>query len=105
MPSALAETSAWGPVLDELEQQLDAANHAATSTDVAESAVPWQPPARIGPIPAHLQERARDLLLCQRKVMGELNEARRIAGQHLAALRMVPREPELSRSVYLDTSG
>jgi len=101
----LAEPSLWGTVLDELEQQLDAANRAATTTDAADVAVPWQPPAHIGPIPAHLQERARDLLLCQQKIMRELDDSRRIAGQHLAALRMVPPERELSRSVYLDTSG
>lgn len=106
-------TAAWLRVLNELELSLDTASRVATADATAEStgadhpapASVWQPPAGIGPIPAHLEERARDLLTCQKKLVRELDAARRLAGQHLAALRIVPPAREADRSVYLDVTG
>ncbi|MDH6237283.1 hypothetical protein [Cryobacterium sp. CG_9.6] len=98
---------AWRRVLDELEHQLDAANQAATLAD-APSLVPaprWRPPTNLGPLPVKLEERARDLLLCQQKLIRELDDARRVAGLHLAAIRQIPPSRDLDRSVYLDISG
>ncbi|MBB5640811.1 hypothetical protein [Cryobacterium roopkundense] len=114
MAKKALNTAAWLRVLNELEQSLDTANWAlaanSTSTSPADAAglapaSTWRPPATIGPIPAQLEGRARDLLVCQQKLVRELDAARRTAGQHLAALRTVPPVRELDRSVYLDVTG
>jgi len=107
-------TAAWLGVLDDLELRLDNANRAAAThstenptADAADLAAesPWEPPAGIGPIPHHLEERARDLLVCQQKLAGEIDGARRVTLRHLAALRSVPSAREAKRSVYLDVTG
>ncbi|WP_156109586.1 hypothetical protein [Cryobacterium sp. MLB-32] len=107
-------TAAWLRVLNELELNLDTANWSAAANSTPDSAPDaaglapasfWQPPTTIGPIPAELGERARDLLLCQLKLVRELDAARRVAGQHLAALRTVPPVRDSDRSVYLDVTG
>lgn len=110
MAKQALNTAAWLTVLAELELSLDDANRAATAFEQADAAghapaSAWRPPATIGPIPAHLEERARDLVVCQQKLVRELDAARRLAGQHLAALRTVPPARDADRSVYLDVTG
>jgi len=93
---------AWVALLDELEASLgEAALGASGAADSAVSA--WTPPSGLGPIPADLVERARDILGGQRELISELQGERRAVGEQLAALRQVP-APQ-AHAVYLDITG
>ena len=62
-------------------------------------------PTGLGALPAALAERARDVLLNQSKIVGELEQAKRVTLQHLAAVRSVPPARNPGTSVYLDVAG
>jgi len=104
------DTVAWLRVLDELELSVDDANSVAAGDPGADAldfgaAAGWQPPAEIGVIPIHLEERARDLLVLQLKLVHELGAALRSASRHLAAVRAIPTARGAKGSVYLDVTG
>ncbi|RJT88192.1 hypothetical protein D6T64_11095 [Cryobacterium melibiosiphilum] len=65
----------------------------------------WAVPEGIGALPAELAERAQDVLVNQRKIVGELEKAKRVTLQHLAAVRSVPPARNPGTSVYLDVAG
>jgi hypothetical protein len=88
---------AWLRALDELEAALGAAASGNGATE-------WTPPGDLGPIPAGLQDRARQLLAGQREMIAELERSRRATATQLAAVRKIPGRPT-GASVYLDTSG
>jgi len=88
---------AWLRALAELEASLGAA---ASGEDAA-----WVEPVNLGPIPADLEQRARDLVDGQSEMIAELRRARHMTATHLAALRTVPASTTAGASVYLDTSG
>jgi hypothetical protein len=88
---------AWHRALDELEVALGAV---ASGNESGE----WAPPGNLGPIPAGLQDRARQLLAGQRELIAELERSKRATATQLAALRKIPGRPT-GASVYLDTSG
>lgn len=59
----------------------------------------------MGPMPEELLERAQDVLVNQRKIVGELERAKRVTLQHLSAVRAVPPARNPGTSVYLDVAG
>lgn len=81
----------------------------AADAEVDATTVPrgiqWSAPHGLGPIPQALEQRARDVLVNQLKLIRELEEARRVTGQHLAAVRAVPLARDADASVYLDVDG
>lgn len=84
----------WADLLDGLEAEL--------MGDPA-GALPWHPPAGLGPLPAHLEDRARTVVRAQadrsRQLRAELDTVR----GHLDALDRIPqRHPD---AVYLDLDG
>lgn len=107
----------WEAVLDRLEADLDAAErmlgeHAIAEHDAGGPArvggppavVRWVPPEGLGPLPAHLAERASALAAAQEEVTAGLAQARSMTAHHLAALRAVP-PARHQRPVYLDVEG
>jgi hypothetical protein len=93
---------AWSRTLDELEASLgaEAADH-GVSYDTGT----WTPPGDLGPIPAELEARARQLLSGQRELIAELDHTRRATAAQLIALRKMPATRPTGASVYLDTNG
>ena len=108
---AEAETdnvAAWQRVLLDMEVRLDdAARVMGESTSVPRESEghEWNVPSGIGAIPAELADRARDVLVNQRTIVGDLEKARRVTLKHLAAVRSVPPARNPGTSVYLDVSG
>ncbi len=88
---------AWLQALADLEASLGAT---ASGEDAA-----WVAPGDLGPIPADLERRARDLVDGQSELIAELRRARHMTASHIAALRAVPASSGARASVYLDTSG
>ena len=125
----MADLAVWEAVLDDLENQLDAAarsmvagrsgteagfaGSAAVSTGSTSEgggvAAPvhagWSPPNGLGTSPAELAARVQDLLHNQQKLIGELHAARAVTLKHLSAVRSVPPERDARASVYLDVAG
>lgn len=103
--------AAWTAALDALEVSLDDAARSmmvsTNSTTGSSSSVEgsWVAPAGVGDLPAELEDRARDLLTNQNKLIGELEQARSRALQHLTVVRAVPPERDARASVYLDVTG
>lgn len=84
----------WADLLDRLEAEL---------IGDPTGALPWNPPAGLGPLPAHLQNRARAVVRAQadrsRQLRTELDTVR----GHLDALDRIPQQhPD---AVYLDVDG
>ena len=102
---AREDVAAWVTILVEMEERLDDAARVMGSADSVIAADAWTVPSNIGPIPAELAERARDVLSNQRKIVGELENARRVTLKHLAAVRSVPPARNPGTSVYLDVAG
>ena len=71
----------------------------------APAPAPWVGPERLGPIPPHLEDRAREILAAQRDEIERLQDEQRTVGQHLAVLRSVPSRRSDGRSVYLDVTS
>ena len=98
----------WERVLEELETALDDATRSmspAAAETAAAAVTAWRPPAGLGPLPAYLETRARDLLHNQRTLVGQLQAARKVTAQHLSAVRSVPPARSTAASVYLDVAG
>ncbi|MCW4385739.1 hypothetical protein OH146_08115 [Salinibacterium sp. SYSU T00001] len=92
--------TAWVDALDALERELDWAEDLARARSDS-----WMPPVGLGVLPAELVERATRILTAQRDLMRQLEDERREAGRHLAALRSVPSTLSAEASVYLDVAG
>jgi len=63
--------SAWAAALDELEREVERAEHLA-ATSAVEHLADWVPPTGIGPLPHHLVARARLLADRQQAVIARL---------------------------------
>jgi hypothetical protein len=95
-------------VLDELEAGLGSGERdAVLSAPGGEpvTGVQWQAPEHIGQLPRELEERARMLLAGQLELIREIEDARRSAGAHLAAVRSILSTHQLDQPVYLDIAG
>jgi len=108
------DDSAWDSFLTRLEHEL--AEMLAESTEDANlnspgsnSAVPvgqvWTPPSGLGPLPAHLEVRARALLSATSNVRATLALRHFDVGRHLAAVQSVPSAASSRPPVYLDVAG
>jgi len=95
LPDATLER--WSALLDELER--DVANAGARE------GTPWRPPTNLGPLPAELVERARELAAAQQDALVALHEEQHSTRRHLTALRALPQQRNETGPLYLDTSG
>ena len=107
----------WLLVLEQMESVLDRASRTATlgrlATVTAAAAedlasptpsAEWKlPSAELGQIPAELVERARDVLINQQKLIGEIRQARSAIALHLAAVRTV--QQGTGQSIYVDVTS
>ena len=98
----------WLQVLDDLEASLgsgarDAVLSAQGGTLV--TGVQWRAPELLGQLPRELEERARLLLAGQLELIREIEDARRSAGAHLAAVRTILSTHPSDHPVYLDIAG
>ncbi|MCB2411968.1 hypothetical protein LGT39_03780 [Demequina sp. TTPB684] len=95
---------AWSTALAALEMDVAEAESMLALDRVFEEVArdPWTPPVNLGPLPAHLVERARTLLARQLSVSQQLASAARNSRKHDRALSHLqagtPAPP-----VYLDT--
>ena len=112
-PAATTDAAAragWAAALDALELSLDDAARAMTVSSSADGGAvstppSWTPPRDLGALPTELAARVQDLLTNQRKLIGELEQARTLTLRHLTAVRSVPPERDARASVYLDVNG
>jgi len=98
----------WLQVLDELETSLGSgARDAVLSAQGGHlvTGVQWRAPEHIGQLPRELEERARVLLTGQLELIREIEDARRSAGAHLAAVRTILSTHLSDQPVYLDIAG
>ncbi|TFD47269.1 hypothetical protein E3T55_15485 [Cryobacterium frigoriphilum] len=97
--------------MDDAARVMGSANGVSTGRverapgSTSEIGVDWVLPTNLGALPAQLKERAQDVLVNQRKIVGELEKAKRVTLQHLAAVRSVPPARNPGASVYLDVAG
>lgn len=100
--------SEWLRVLDELEASLGSgARDAVLSAQGGQlvTGVQWRAPEHLGQLPRELEERARQLLAGQLELIREIEDARRSAGAHLAAVRTILSTHLSDQPVYLDIAG
>ncbi|WEO78968.1 hypothetical protein BJQ94_08010 [Cryobacterium sp. SO2] len=98
----------WLAILDDLEASLgsgarDAVLSAAGGQLV--TGVQWRAPEHLGQLPRELEERAKLLLAGQLELIREIEDARRSAGAHLAAVRTILSTQRADLPVYLDIAG
>ncbi|MHC6219500.1 hypothetical protein [Arthrobacter sp. MMS24-S77] len=88
----------WSEVLDRLEADI------ALAVSGGEP-VAWDPPAKAGPLPVELADRARQVLDAQQESMAMLGKVRNDALAHLDALSTVPESRSSVRPLFLDVQG
>ena len=95
---------AWEQALASMEMDVNEAEAMLAVDHVFEEKVrdPWIPPTNLGPLPAHLTERARVLLARQLEVSRQLAMAARNSRRQDKALSAMSMGTP-SRPVYLDT--
>jgi hypothetical protein len=95
----------WEQALTALETQLAGVETLLDGTDPGkQTQVEWVPPTDLGPLPAELEPRARQLLTRQLEVAAGLTEQMSAVRnqQNLATRVSEATSPEHSRPVYLD---
>ncbi len=95
-------------MLDQLESSLGSGARDAVLAGPGErfsTGVQWRAPAHLGQLPADLETRARRLLSGQLELISEIEDARRSAGVHLAAVRTIISAQHTDQAVYLDIAG
>ena len=65
----------------------------------------WTPPRGLGPLPAELVERARDVEAAQRTAVERLEEAKATTARHLAAIQSVREAKANGHAVFLDVTS
>lgn len=98
----------WLDVLDQLESSLGSGARDAVLAGPGErfsTGVQWRAPEHLGQLPADLETRARRLLSGQLELISEIEDARRSAGVHLAAVRTIISAQHTDQAVYLDIAG
>ena len=102
MPDHEAIHESWQLIIGELEADLARVQ----SGDLAGSRIvsaDWSPPAIAGPLPEEFANYVRELIERQRDAVLKLEEARRVTGEHLGALKAA--STSTGDSVYLDVEG
>ena len=95
---------AWAEALGALEMDVAEAETMLAVDHIFEatSRDPWTPPTNLGPLPAHLAERARTLLGRQLDVSRQLAAAARNSRRHDRAMSHMRDNPP-TPPVYIDT--
>lgn len=108
------DDSGWSSFLTRLEHELaemmaESTEDANPDSAVSSSGLPvgpvWMPPSGLGPLPAHLEVRARALLSATSNVRATLALRHFDVGRHLAAVQSVPSAASSRPPVYLDVAG
>ncbi|TFC52111.1 hypothetical protein E3T24_09460 [Cryobacterium sp. TmT2-59] len=108
MPRPAGAREEWLHVLDQLETSLGSGARDAVLAVEGErlsTGVQWRAPEHLGQLPADLEKRARRLIAGQLELIREIEDARRSAGMHLAAVRTILSAQRTDQSVYLDVAG
>ncbi|TFC98614.1 hypothetical protein E3T28_10475 [Cryobacterium sinapicolor] len=98
----------WLDVLDQLETSLGCGARDAVLAGPGErfsTGVQWRAPEHLGQLPLDLEKRARRLISGQLELISEIEDARRSAGVHLAAVRTIISAQHTDQAVYLDIAG
>lgn len=98
----------WLDVLDQLETSLVSGARDAVLAGPGErfsTGVQWRAPEHLGQLPVDLEQRARRLITGQLELISEIEDARRSAGVHLAAVRSILSAQHTDQAVYLDIAG
>lgn len=97
-PENLELAGDWSAILDGFERDIALA--------VSGGNVPsWTPPSDVGPLPASLAERARQVLDAQADAVAILNRVKHDAGTQLGAIDAVPSGSASDRPLLLDVRG
>lgn len=92
----------WRLIIAELEADLARVQ----SGDVAGSrlaSADWSAPALVGPLPDEYALYVRELIERQREAVTRLEQARRVTGEHIGAVRAA--SSSTGEAVYLDVEG
>jgi hypothetical protein len=93
---------AWAAALDDFAGRL-AAQRAALTDGTVDQLPDFEPPSGLGPLPASLEQRARELLADNEAVTAALAAAAGRAGRELAALsRMTPDDTRPAPAAFVD---
>ena len=107
-PELQNERQEWLDVLDQLETSLGSGARDAVLSAPGErfsTGVQWRAPEHLGQLPADLETRARRLISGQLELITRIEDARRSAGVHLAAVRTIISAQHTDQAVYLDVAG
>ncbi len=106
MPDREAIDASWRLVIGELEADLARLSSGELGGDGARIvSADWSAPAMAGPLPDEYAHHVRSLIESQRQAIEQLEEERRVAAEHLSAVRAAESTRDRSRSVYLDVEG
>lgn len=104
LPDQEAINDSWRQIIDELEADLarvDSGEVAGNGGRIRSA--DWSPPAIVGPLPDEYANYVRELIERQREAVTRLEEARRVTGEHLSAVRAAA--SSTGQAVYLDVEG
>lgn len=91
----------WGPVLDDLDTRVAAAE----SGDLA-ALEGWEPPAvQPSPMTPDAQDRANSILARQRALLGRLRDEQQTVAASMRSMRRPQHRPVVAPPVYLDRLG
>jgi len=97
--------SAWAVALDDLEREVERAEHLPATSDV-EHVAEWVPPTGIGPLPHHLVARARLLADRQRAVIARIAPLLHDTRQRLqVSQRIGDATAQRTTPVYVDVTA
>ncbi|MET1085878.1 MAG: hypothetical protein ABWY04_01960 [Arthrobacter sp.] len=105
MDRELDGSAGWESVLASLEFDLQSAQDPDTGANEAPAAGPWAAPQDLGPLPEQYAARADRILRAQRQALTDLEQVKKDAAKHLAALDAIPSVRPPHQSVYLDVEG
>jgi hypothetical protein len=108
LPKELRRHDEWVEVLNQLEASLGSGARNAVLAAPGErfsTGVQWRAPEHLGQLPRDLEKRARRLLEGQLELIREIEDARRSANVHLAAVRTILSTQHTEHPVYLDVAG
>jgi hypothetical protein len=87
-------TLTWEAVLTDLETRVDLAEQALDEGAEFQSSLlqPWTPPEGLGPLPAHLRERAITIIAMQAEVEQRINTAMDQLGREIGQVTVSTRK-------------
>lgn len=96
-------TVSWESVLDGLEAAVIVGEQTVLTGATLTDLTPWEPPADLGPIPAELRDRARELAERQQSVLADLPAAMaKVQRQLDLTHRITEATAERRPAVYID---